>query len=96
MHSLAMAQDILKAAFSEAEKHNAKQIKAISVKIGDRHFTEADSIQFCLEAVTKGTISEGAQIEVEPMNIATGDEPLQISLKLECKAFVKLNNYLQN
>ncbi|MFC1932785.1 hydrogenase maturation nickel metallochaperone HypA [Chloroflexota bacterium] len=65
MHSLAMAQDILQAAFIEAEKRYAKHIKAISVKIGDGHFTESDSLQFCLEVVTKGTIAEGAQIEVE-------------------------------
>ena len=69
MHSLAMAQDILKAALSEAGKHKAKYIKAISVKIGDGHFTESDSLQFCLEASTKGTIAEGAQIEVEPASI---------------------------
>ena len=65
MHSLAMAQDILEAALIEAEKHNAKHVKAISVKIGDGHFTESDSLQFCLEATAKGTIAEGARIEIE-------------------------------
>jgi len=83
VHNLAMAQDILQAALIEATKHDANQVKAISVKIGGEHFTEADSIQFCLEAITKGTIAEGAQIEVEPMSIAMVDEPLQISLKLD-------------
>jgi len=65
MHSLAMAQDILEAALIEAEKHNAKHVKAISVKIGDGHFMESDSLQFCLEATAKGTIAEGARIEIE-------------------------------
>ena len=65
MHSLAMAQDILEAALIEAEKHNARLIKAISVKIGDGHFAESDSLQFCLEATAKGTIAEGARIELE-------------------------------
>ena len=65
MHSLAMAQDILKAALSEAKTHEAKHIKAISVKMGDRHFIESDSLQFCLEAAAKGTIAEGAHIDVE-------------------------------
>ena len=68
MHSLAMAQDILEAALIEAEKHDAKHIKAISVKIGDKHFIESDSLQFCLEAAAKGTIAEEARIEVELMN----------------------------
>ena len=65
MHSLAIAQDILAAVLSEAAKHNAKHVKAISVKIGDRQFTESDSLQFCLEATAKGTIAEGAQVEIE-------------------------------
>ena len=65
MHSLAMAQDILAAVLVEAEKHNTKHVKAISVKIGDGHFAESDSLQFCLEAEAKGTIVEGARIEVE-------------------------------
>ena len=62
MHSLAMAQDILDAALIETAKHDAKKIRAISVKIGDGHFAECDSLQFCLEAAAKGTIAEGAQI----------------------------------
>lgn len=65
MHSLAIAQDILEAALIEAEKHNAKHVKAISVKIGDGHFAESDSLQFCLEAAAKGTIAEEARIKIE-------------------------------
>jgi hydrogenase nickel incorporation protein HypA/HybF len=60
-----MAQDILKAALSEAEKHKARHIKAIGIKIGSEHFAESDSLQFCLEAAAKGTAAEGAQIEIE-------------------------------
>jgi len=60
-----MAQDILEVALSEAGKHDAKYIKAISVKIEDGHFTESDSLQFCLEAAAKGTIAEEARIEVD-------------------------------
>ena len=65
MHSLAMAQDILAAALNEAKKHKAKHIQAMGVKIGGEHFAESDSLQFCLEAVARGTIAEGVQIEIE-------------------------------
>ena len=44
MHSLAMAQEILAAALTKAEKHRARQIKLISVKITEEHFDEADSL----------------------------------------------------
>jgi len=65
MHSLAMAQDILAAALSEAAKYDAKRIRAINVKIGGEHSDESDSIQFCLEAAAKGTIAEGGRVEIE-------------------------------
>lgn len=65
MHSLAMAQDILEAALSEADKRGAKHVKAIDVIIRDARFDESDSLQFCLEASTKGTIAERAQVSVE-------------------------------
>lgn len=69
MHSLAMAQDILEAVLSEATKCNAKHIRAIGVKIGSEHADESDSIQFCLEAATKGTIAEGANVGLEVTDI---------------------------
>jgi len=37
----------------------------ISVKIGDETLMESDSLQFCLEAIAKGTIAEGARIEID-------------------------------
>ena len=69
MHSLAMAQDILEAALSEAAKHDGQRINAINVKIGSEDLDESDSIQFCLEAAAKGTIAEGAHIKVEVIDV---------------------------
>ncbi len=93
MHSLAMAQSIMQAALSEAEKHEAKRIKEISVKVGEHTFMESDSLQFCLEALSKGTIAEGAQIGIELIGetehsdgnheLLTDEELVSITLKLE-------------
>ncbi len=80
MHSLSMAQDILQAALKEAEKHEAKHIKTISVKVAGEDFVESDSLQFCLEATSEGTIAEGARIEIE---LVDANEPQQIALELD-------------
>lgn len=69
MHSLAMAENILKAALNEAVNHQGKHIKAIFVKIAQEDFTESDSLQFCLEAMTKGTVAEGARVEIELVDV---------------------------
>ncbi|MFC1945077.1 hydrogenase/urease maturation nickel metallochaperone HypA [Chloroflexota bacterium] len=68
MHSLAMAQNILKAALAEAADHEGKRIESICVTIGDADYMEADSLLFCLEAEAKGTAVEGARIEIERVN----------------------------
>ena len=80
MHSLAMAENILQAVLKEAEKHDGKCIKAIDIKIGEDDFKEADSLQFCLEAMAKGTIAEGAHVEIE---LAGTDEAPQVALELD-------------
>ena len=83
-----MAQDILESVLFEANKHNAKQIQAIEVKIRDGHFVESDSLQFCLQAAAKGSIADSAQIEVK-LEDTTDEytfitkEPIQITLELE-------------
>lgn len=73
MHSLALAEDVLQAALSEARKRGDKRIKAISVTVGNGVFDEADSLQFCLEALSKGTVAEGACIKVEVIGAPSGD-----------------------
>jgi hydrogenase nickel incorporation protein HypA/HybF len=93
MHSLSMAQDILRASLDEAQKHNGKRIKAISLKIADEDFGESESLQFCLEALSKGTIAEGALINIELVGVNTGgdvnhprrhgEELLSVSLELD-------------
>ena len=80
MHSLSMSQSILQAALIEAEKYEGKRISAISVKIGDETFTESESLQFCLEAMAKGTIAEGARIEIE---LVDAKELAQVTLELD-------------
>ncbi len=80
MHSLAMAQSVLRVVLEEARKHDGQHIKSIGVKIGDETFTESNSLQFCLQAVTKGTIAEGARIEIE---LVDAREPSQVVLELD-------------
>lgn len=67
MHELGIAQDILKVALTEAEKHNGRRISTLHVKLGEASHIEPASLEFCLEAMARGTIAEGARIEIEPV-----------------------------
>ncbi len=67
MHELSLAQSILQAALDEAQTVSAKRIKGIHAKVrqSSHHIEDTSSLEFCLEAVTKGTIAEGAEMRIE-------------------------------
>ena len=79
MHSLATAENILKAILIEVEKHREQRIKHIEVSLDEHGFMEADEIKFCFELLAKGTVAEGANVEIE---LAGANEAPQITLEL--------------
>lgn len=83
MHSFGIAQDILKAALSEAERNDGKKIETIIIKGGEHDYSEADSIIFCLDEMVKGTAADGAGIQIERIDTADvlpGKSPLSVSI----------------
>jgi hydrogenase nickel incorporation protein HypA/HybF len=69
VHEFAIAQSILERALAEAEKHEAKKICTLGVRLGKASHITPDSLEFCFKAVAKGTIAEGAKVEVEPLEL---------------------------
>ena len=65
MHEFGIADGVVKHALAEAEKHNAKRVSMIKVRVGGKTHITADAMTTCIEAVAKGTIAEDAEIEIE-------------------------------
>jgi Zn finger protein HypA/HybF involved in hydrogenase expression len=65
MHELAAAQDVIKAALAAAEAEGAQKIVAIALKIGSLYGVDQMRELIAMEA--KGTIAEGARLDIEPM-----------------------------
>ncbi len=65
MHEYGIAENILKTALAEAEKHQAKQIFTIYVQLGQMNFLTTDVLQSAFEIVARDTIAEKAKIVVE-------------------------------
>ena len=63
MHELAAAQDMLKTVIQAAEKHGAKRVAVIRVKIGEHSGHEAPNIVDMMGLAAEGTIAEGATVE---------------------------------
>ena len=64
MHELGIAQEMLKVAFEYAAKNDAQRITAFTIEISAAADESEDSLRFHLEHLTRGTIAEGARIEM--------------------------------
>jgi hydrogenase nickel incorporation protein HypA/HybF len=74
MHEISIACSLVKAASEEATRHHAAHVLKVDVVLGALSGVEMDSLMFCLGAVAKGTICEGAEFNVE-IAPATGPCP---------------------
>ena len=64
MHELGIAEQMLNVALDYAAKNNAKRITAFNVEMSAAADESADSLRFHLENLTRGTLAEGARVEI--------------------------------
>lgn len=69
MHEYSIAQGIMQTVLAEAEKAKAQKVVKVSLKIGDLTGVFPDSLSFCFELLSKGTIAEGAALNIEKVPI---------------------------
>jgi len=68
MHELSIARRIVLIALSEAEKHEAKRVLQVRVRIGEFSFLRPEQLSFWFKTLSQGTLLEGAElvIDIEP------------------------------
>lgn len=64
MHEMGITQGILDAAFEAAEKAGASKIDEISISVGELTEIVEFALQFAWDALTPGTMAEGATLIV--------------------------------
>lgn len=62
MHELSLAEEIVSIVARHAR---GAPVRAIVLEIGTLALVEVDALRFALESVQKGTVAEGARIDVE-------------------------------
>ncbi|MHA1732610.1 MAG: hydrogenase maturation nickel metallochaperone HypA [Promethearchaeota archaeon] len=100
MHEFSLAQQILSTCLATAEHYSSvKKISKVLVQVGEFTLIVPETLRYCFAIVTKGSIAEGARLEIEKVpgkircnkcgyeGVAEYDENLpHIGLKLfECK-----------
>ncbi len=64
MHEMAIAEGVLEIVESTARDNSAKRVSAIWVELGALSAVEPQALAFCFDAVARGSVAEGAALEI--------------------------------
>lgn len=64
MHEMSLAEGVLQIMEDQAKSQNFTKVKTVWLEIGQLSHVDPDAISFCFEAVTKGSLADGAKLEI--------------------------------
>jgi hydrogenase nickel incorporation protein HypA/HybF len=64
MHELALCQSVLNTLREQARIHRFDRVTTVRLEIGVLSCVSRDAIEFCFAAVTRGTLADGAGLEL--------------------------------
>ena len=64
MHEMSLAESVLQIIQDTARVQSFKQVRTVVLEIGVLSAVEPEAMIFCFDAVTRGSIAEGARLEI--------------------------------
>lgn len=64
MHEMSLAENVLQIIEDAARAQNFRCVRTVVLEIGALAAVEPDAMRFCFDAVTHGSIAEGARLEI--------------------------------
>jgi hydrogenase nickel incorporation protein HypA/HybF len=64
MHEMSLAEGIVQLVEDAARADGCSKVTAVWLEIGQLAAVETESLRFCFDAVTHGSIAEGARLEI--------------------------------
>jgi len=65
LHELSFAEQILRCVEQQAREHGAPRVSRVKLTVGQLSGVDRSNLAFCLEAITDGSVMQGAEIEVD-------------------------------
>ncbi len=65
MHELSIMQSALSLALQTAQEAKARRVYVIRLRVGQLSGVVPDALQFAFEALSQGTLAQGAQLVIE-------------------------------
>jgi hydrogenase nickel incorporation protein HypA/HybF len=64
MHELSLTEALIALVEDEGRKHGCVRVRTVRVEIGAICAIEPEAMRFCFDAVTRGTIADGAVLDI--------------------------------
>lgn len=64
MHEMSLAENMLQIIEGAAREQNFRRVRCVTLEVGRLAAVEPDAMHFCFDAVTAGSIAEGARLEI--------------------------------
>ncbi|MBI5529074.1 MAG: hydrogenase maturation nickel metallochaperone HypA [Deltaproteobacteria bacterium] len=65
MHELGLTQDLVDLVTAKAVAEGVAKVISVRLMVGEFAGVEPDSVSFCFEVVSRGTVAENARLEIE-------------------------------
>src|SRR5512143_2109865 len=64
MHEMALTESIVEIVAEEARRQGASRVRVVRLQVGAMAPVEPEALRFCFDAVSRGTVAEGAQLDI--------------------------------
>ncbi|MCB1737257.1 MAG: hydrogenase maturation nickel metallochaperone HypA [Gammaproteobacteria bacterium] len=64
MHEMSLCESVVEILNTEAKRQGFRRVKTVWLEIGVLSGAEPEAMRFCFDAVTKGSLADGAQLEI--------------------------------
>ena len=64
MHEMSLAMGVLQIVEEAARAQRFRRVRSVLLEIGELSMVEAEAMRFCFDAVSRGTLAEGATLTV--------------------------------
>jgi hydrogenase nickel incorporation protein HypA/HybF len=65
MHEVSLIESVVALVEDERRKQDFSRVRLIRLKLGALGHAEPDALRFCFDAVTRGTVADGARLAID-------------------------------
>ena len=80
MHEMGIANSVLEAVHQELHRYPGRRATKVGLRVGEYAGVDRESLQFCFEALVKGTEFQPLELEIEWCSIRDGHRGDELEL----------------